>query len=138
MIKIKLLFLILISLFLLTVCSNSNSKPLNSDEWGIWDIGYNPERYNMTLWLFETGWFKEKTEENILTLLPDRNINEIIDNEVSFQVRFHNPNSIIGIDPHVTIGILNIYFDNGIVVRAEYRERKNADSAYDLILEWQF
>ncbi|MCL2108254.1 MAG: hypothetical protein FWH20_02780 [Oscillospiraceae bacterium] len=135
--KVKYLPFLLIFLSLLNACSNSKPIPLNTDQWGVWDVGYNPERYNMTLWLFDTDWFGGKTESDILEQLPDKNINEIVDNEISFQVKFHNPNFIIGIDPHVTTGILNIYFEDGIVTRAEYHERKNADSAYILKLEWK-
>lgn len=136
--KSILIFLLigLISLSLLCSCSNSRLRPLDSDEWGYWDSGYNPYRYNMMLWLFETDWFESKTRENILKQLPDQQYHEIIDDEINFQVKFKNPNFIIGIDPYEVVGILTIYFDDGSVIHAEYKERKNADSEYELKTGW--
>ncbi|MCL2633450.1 MAG: hypothetical protein FWD34_02930 [Oscillospiraceae bacterium] len=134
--KNSLKVFLFIGIFLLSACSGSNPLPLNSDRWGTYDVGYHPERYNMTLWLFETNWFESKTDEEILELLPDPKVNEIIDEEIHFHVKFRNPNFIFGIDPYELTGILTIYFNDGLVIRAEYWERKDVNSEYVLKLEW--
>ena len=118
------------------IVSNPKYLPLNSNEWGKYNGHNDPKRYNMTLWLFKTNWFENKTEKDILEQLPDNDNKGIIDNKIRFNVRFINPNFFIGIDPLEIRGILIIYFDDGIVVRAEYHERKDKHSDYTVKIVW--
>lgn len=90
----------------------------------------------MTLWLFKTNWFENKTKADILEYLPDRKISEISGDTVSYSVKFTKA-EMLDIDYiQEDLGILTITFENNKVIKAEYKERKNTDLDYAVKKEW--
>jgi len=133
--------IILIATALITITCTSKPKPLHSVEWGAWDAGmYSDERYNMTLWLFKTKWFEDKTKEDVIRDLPDRNIEHRIKRDsICYAVKFTNgfmERWNIDYIPQ-DLGILVIYFKNDTVVKAKYEERKNVKSNYRTRKTWE-
>ncbi len=129
--------LIIMSLLVLSACERP--KPLQSGEWGDWDAGlYSDERYNMTLWLFKENWFNEKTKQDIVLNLPNRNLSEINGDSISYSVKFTDGFMERWDIDYVQqdLGILTIYFKNDTVIRAEYKERKNTDSEFKVKKTW--
>jgi hypothetical protein len=135
----SLSILVIVSVFSSCELLNDRPIPLDSKLWAEWDAGmYADERYNMTLWLFQENWFEEKTKQDIIRDLPERYLQEIKGNDVSYSVKFTNGfMERWNIDyKQQDLGILTIYFENDVVIKAEYKERKNVNAEYNIKRNW--
>ena len=115
--------------------SKVSSMELDSEIWNDWDAGwYDERRYNMALWLFKTNWFENKNKDDVLNELPTYRLQEILDNEVVFELKYSDEfmeRWNIDYMP-IPVAYLKIYFnEDDIIIEAELLEGKKEISIDD-------